>query len=100
VRGSFQLLEKFADIVEAQPRLETAEVSRLHLERGRRPVSTALETGSKRFVHDLFESAACASRLGTELRFNIVIECQSSAHELMLGTKHHDVKRDGGDSFR
>ena len=96
MKRSFDLVQQFADVVEAEPGAERAEVSRDHPEwpppcgRARRSQSAA-----ERVVHGVPERPVRLSRLRTQLRGHILVEGQRCSHIMMLGILHQDVNLEG-----
>ena len=73
MRGSFELFEKVADLVEAHSRPELAQVLWFYLEWRRRPTCWPLKAGAECLVDYLFEGLTCAPSLQPQLSFYVVI---------------------------
>ena len=94
MKRAFHLLDQLGDIVEGQPGLELAEIARAYPERltRRRRPSTG-QPATQRFIDDLTEGPAGPVRLRLELGRYIIVQGQGRPHALMLGPRHHDVKK-------
>ena len=94
MKGPFDLLEEFPDVVQAESRAEAPEIASLHREglthrRGGR----ARQTAAQRVVDHVTEGPARSARERRELGRHILIEGQRCTHAMMLMSRHHDVKR-------
>jgi hypothetical protein len=74
VGRSFELFQKFTDVIETQSGPQFAQILRLHFEWLRRPARTALKTGAECLVDDIFKRLASAPSFGAQFGFYVVIQ--------------------------
>lgn len=92
MQRSFNLIEKFPDVVEAESGPEPPEIPNLHLERLARRLCRRLDQPApERVVDDGAEGPSRSLGQGLELGRHVVVEGNRRAHTLMLCMKHHDV---------
>lgn len=86
------LIEELRDVVHIQPGPRAQRTS-LDLERVPRAGSRGSHQATpKGIVHHVPERSSSPAGQRPELRGDILIERQRSAHTMMLQTRHHDVK--------
>lgn len=90
--GAFKLLEQHPDLIQRQPRAQTAKIMRFDKKCIDFGNGTPLrQAGAQKFVHHSLEGARTAPRLGLQALGDVVVQCQGGAHIKMLPHKHHDV---------
>jgi hypothetical protein len=92
MQRAFNLIEQIADVVEVQTRPQISQVPDDDLELSGalrfRPIH---QTAPDRVVNDITKGPPRTSRFSPQLGRNIVIQCQSGSHVMMLMLRHHDV---------
>ena len=92
MRGTFDLLQELADVVELKAGAQ-AEIPRWDAKRfRRRRLAARGQASTQELVDGFLEGTAGASPLRLELGENVVVEGQGGSHIMMLTACHHDVK--------
>lgn len=87
-------LEELADVVEAEPWLERAQVARAHDKaRALLPRRLTGQAAPKRRVDDVLEGAPAPPGLRFQPGGHVLVERERCAHILMLDGTHQDVNR-------
>ena len=90
--GAFKLLEQHTDLIQRQPRTQTAKIVRFDKKCIDFCDGASLrQAGTQIFVHNSLEGARTAARLGLQTLGDVVVQCQGGTHIMMLSHKHHDV---------
>ena len=90
----FYLFQELADVVQAQPRPQRAEIARLHHKAwGSLAGAPGVQPQAQVVVHGLLERLSRPLDFRLQLGGDIVINRQSGSHTLMLYNRHPDVNQ-------
>jgi len=95
MKRAFELFEQSADVVEAEPRPQTAQVARRDSERRARRFSRGTrQAAAQRVVDELTKRPPGPACQRLQFRPHILIKRDRRPHALMLLDRHHDVNCD------
>ena len=90
--GLFNLVQQVADVVIVQARAN-AELTCPDLEGLRSEIlPPGVEADPEDFINNLLQRLPRAAHFRVELGFDIIVQCQSGSHTVMLPARHHDVE--------
>ena len=90
---AFKLLQKIANVIQAEAGTKRTQVSRFDAKGPTGPLSfLRVEPQAEILIHDVLERPTAASSFRLELGGNVIVQSESRSHALMIAVRHHDVK--------